>query len=74
MKDTHWSKRDLFKLLKKRKIKKVVSKHKKENIPSMAQEMFVGLSEVLLIIAIGIGMFLLAFSLLIIVLEHIYEI
>jgi uncharacterized membrane protein len=78
MKDTHWSKRDLFKLSQKRKarknLRKFVKEYKKENLPNVIQEMFVGLLEVLLIIVIGIGMFLLAFSLLIIVLGYIYEI
>jgi uncharacterized membrane protein len=64
-----WEKRK-----RRKNLRKLVEEYKKENVPSMAQEMFVGLLEVLLIIAIGIGMFLLAFSLLIIVLGYIYEI
>jgi fatty acid desaturase len=64
-----WEKRK-----RRKNLRKLVEEYKKENVPSMAQEMFVGLLEVLLIIAIGIGMFLLAFFLLIIVLGYIYEI
>jgi hypothetical protein len=62
-----WEKRK-----RRKNLRKLVEEYKKENAPSMAQEMFVGLSEVLFIIAITIGMFLLTFYLLIIVLENIY--
>jgi uncharacterized membrane protein len=59
---------------RRKNLRKLVEEYKKENVPSMAQEMFVGLLEVLFIVTITLGVFLLAFSILIIVLGYIYKI
>jgi hypothetical protein len=76
MKDTHWKRRDLFRIFEKRKqknnLRKLVEEYNNDNVSSMAKEMLSGLLQLLLLLAVFGLITITTLSVLIIVLGYIY--